>query len=161
MTHSRVLYNMHSTPSSQLPFPSYTLEKSQSCAEQMLRSLCTNISFRTILSSVGAWTFRTMIWHQRPLSIMYDILSLTNWTLLTADMILLCSKNLYLIHDSHFLFHRKMCTLSQVRCHRPPIWLPALPSNLTYILMVFLIVALLNLPYPPNMNHEVTSEGNV
>jgi hypothetical protein len=34
-----------------------------------------------------------MIWHQRPLSIMYDILSLTNSTLLTADKILLCTKN--------------------------------------------------------------------
>jgi hypothetical protein len=31
---------------------------------------------------------RTMISHQRPLNIMYDILSLTNSTLLTADMIL-------------------------------------------------------------------------
>jgi hypothetical protein len=29
---------------------------------------------------------------QRPLSVMYDILSLTNSTLLTADMILLCTK---------------------------------------------------------------------
>jgi hypothetical protein len=41
--------------------------------------------------------------HQSPLSIMYDILSLPNSTLLTADMILLCAKtHLYLIHDSHF-----------------------------------------------------------
>jgi hypothetical protein len=32
-----------------------------------------------------------MIWHQRPLSIKYDIISLTNSTLLTADMILLCT----------------------------------------------------------------------
>jgi hypothetical protein len=31
-------------------------------------------------------------WHQRPVSIMYGILSLTNSTLLTADMILLCTK---------------------------------------------------------------------
>jgi hypothetical protein len=30
---------------------------------------------------------------QGPLSIMYDILSLMNSTLLTADMILLCTKN--------------------------------------------------------------------
>jgi hypothetical protein len=29
------------------------------------------------------------LWHQRPLSVMYDILSLTNLTLLTADMALL------------------------------------------------------------------------
>jgi hypothetical protein len=46
----------------------------------------------SVLPSVWAWTFRKMIWHQRPLSIMYDILSLTNSTLLTADMILLCTK---------------------------------------------------------------------
>jgi hypothetical protein len=32
---------------------------------------------------------------------MYDILSLTNSTLLTADMILLCTKTLYPIHGSH------------------------------------------------------------
>jgi hypothetical protein len=42
-------------------------------------------------------------------------------TLLTADVIILCTKNLYLIHDSHFAFHRKMCILPQVRCHCPPI----------------------------------------
>jgi hypothetical protein len=46
----------------------------------------------SILSSVGAWTFSTMILYQRPLCIMYDNLSLTNSTLLTADMILLCTK---------------------------------------------------------------------
>jgi hypothetical protein len=33
-----------------------------------------------------------MISHQRPFSIIYDILSLTNSTLLTADTILLCTK---------------------------------------------------------------------
>jgi hypothetical protein len=50
-----------------------------------------------------------VISHQRPLSNMYDILSLTNSTLLTVDTILLCKKKiLYLIHDSHSTFHRKM-----------------------------------------------------
>jgi hypothetical protein len=39
-----------------------------------------------------AWTFRTMISYKRPLSIMYDILSLTNSTHLTADVIFLCIK---------------------------------------------------------------------
>jgi hypothetical protein len=29
-------------------------------------------------------------------------------------------KILYLIHDSHFRFHRKMCILLLVRCHCPP-----------------------------------------
>jgi hypothetical protein len=88
----------------------------------------------SVLSSVETWMFRTMIWHQRPLSIIYDILSLTNSTLLTADMILLCTKkNLYLSNDSRSPFRRKMCITSPVRCHRPPIWLPALPLNLTYL----------------------------
>jgi hypothetical protein len=67
---------------------------------------------------------------------MYDILSLTISTLLTADMIILCTKSLYIIHDSHSPFRRKMCTLPQVRCHRPPIWPPTLPLNLTYIWLV-------------------------
>jgi hypothetical protein len=75
-----------------------------------------------------------MIWHQRPLSIMYDILSLTDLTLLTADIILLCTpKKLHLSHDSHSPFRRKMYILIQVRCHRPPtksdIWL--VPSKLS------------------------------
>jgi hypothetical protein len=60
-----------------------------------------NLSNTCSSSSVGAWAFRMMISHQWPLSIMYDILSLANSTLLTADIILLCAKNLYLIHDSH------------------------------------------------------------
>jgi hypothetical protein len=50
-------------------------------------------STSSVLSYVGAWTFRTIIWNQRPLSIMYDILSLTDSTPLSADMILLCTKN--------------------------------------------------------------------
>jgi hypothetical protein len=51
-------------------------------------SFSQNLSFTSsILSSVVAWTFR-IIWNQQPLSIMYDIQSLTNSTLLTADMIL-------------------------------------------------------------------------
>jgi hypothetical protein len=101
----------------------------------------------SVLSSVGAWTFRTMIWHQRTLSVMYDILSLTNSTVLTADMILLCTKRLYLIHDSHFPFRRKMYILLLVRCHRLPIWPPAFPLNVTHILIVILIPSLVNRPY--------------
>jgi hypothetical protein len=31
--------------------------------------------------------------------------------------------------------------------HRPPIWLSALPLNLTYILIVILTLLLVNLPY--------------
>jgi hypothetical protein len=42
---------------------------------------------------------------------MYDTLSLTNWTLLTADMILLCTKTLCPIHGLPLSpYHRKMET---------------------------------------------------
>jgi hypothetical protein len=75
---------------------------------------------------------------------MYDILSLTNSTLLTADMILLWTKILYLIHDSHSPFCRKMCVLLLVWSHRPPVRPPARPQNLTYILIVFLVLSLVN-----------------
>jgi hypothetical protein len=67
---------------------------------------------------------------------MCDTLSLTNSSLLTADMIPFCTKKKYLIHDSHSPFFRKMCILPQVRCHLPLIWPPALPLNLTYIWLV-------------------------
>jgi hypothetical protein len=77
-----------------------------------------------------------MFRHRRLFSIMYDILSLTNSTLLSADMILLCTKNLYPIHDSHSSFRKKMFIHLQVLCHRPSISPPALPLNLTYILIV-------------------------
>jgi hypothetical protein len=42
-------------------------------------------------------------------------------------------KKLYLIHDSHSSFLREMCILQQCWYHRPPIWLPALSLNLTYL----------------------------
>jgi hypothetical protein len=88
--------------------------------------------------------------NQPPLSIMYDILSLTNSTLLTADMILLCTKkNLYPIHGSHSPFHRKMCIPLLVWCHFPPIWPPALPLNLTYI---WIVPSKLSLGSPPYTN---------
>jgi hypothetical protein len=105
-----------------------------------------------VLTSVGAWTFRTMIWHQRPLISMYDILSLTNSTLLTADMILLCTRNLYLIHDSYSPFRRKMCILQQVRCHHPLIWLLSLPLNVTYISTVPLKLSLGSPPYTNSLH---------
>jgi hypothetical protein len=46
----------------------------------------------SLLSSHGAGTFRTIALHQRPLNIIYDILSLMTSTLLSADTILLCTK---------------------------------------------------------------------
>jgi hypothetical protein len=52
------------------------------------------------LSSIGVRSFRIML-HQRSLSIMYYIPSLTKSTLSTADKIILCTKSLYLIHHYH------------------------------------------------------------
>jgi hypothetical protein len=51
---------------------------------------------------------QTMISHQRPLSTMYDVLSLTNSTLLTADMILLCMRKSIPNSWFPFPFHRKI-----------------------------------------------------
>ena len=52
------------------------------------------LSFESSLfSSLGARTFKLMALHQRPLRTIYDTLSLTNSTLLTADTILWCTKN--------------------------------------------------------------------
>jgi hypothetical protein len=65
--------------------------------------------------------------------IYFNVLSLTNSTLLAANMILMYQNYLDLTHDSHFLFHIQMCILLQFRYHRLPIWPPALPLNLTYI----------------------------
>jgi hypothetical protein len=67
-----------------------------------------------IISFILSWslTFRTVISHQRPFSFMYDILSLTNCTHLNADTILLCTKNLNLIYDSHSPFHIQMYVYS-------------------------------------------------
>jgi hypothetical protein len=87
-----------------------------------------NLSILSIFSSVGAWTFRTMISHQRPLSIMYNILSLTNSTWFSN-----VRKNLCIIHDSHSPFHRKMYIRLLIWCHLHPIWPLVLPLNLAYI----------------------------
>jgi hypothetical protein len=54
-----------------------------------ISSLPTFAFISSLVSSRGAYTFTTIILHQRPLSMIYDFLSLTNSTLLTADMILL------------------------------------------------------------------------
>jgi hypothetical protein len=64
-------------------------------------------------------------------SIIYYTLSLTNSVLLIADVILLCTKHVYLIHDSHSHLHRKciiICWFSATCL----IWPPVLPLNLTY-----------------------------
>jgi hypothetical protein len=71
-----------------------------------------------------------MIWHQRPLSIMYEILWLTNSTLL---LLIWFSYAQNLVPNSWLLipFHGKMFILLIVGCRQPPIW-PARPLNITY-----------------------------
>ena len=61
----------------------------------------------SLFYSLGACTFRTMISHQRPLRTIYDILSLTNSTLLTASTNLWCTNILFPIDDFRFLVHTK------------------------------------------------------
>jgi hypothetical protein len=53
----------------------------------------------------------------------------------------------YLIHDSHYPFHRKMYIRLLVRCHLRPIWPPVLPLNLTYIFIFLPPLSWANLPY--------------
>jgi hypothetical protein len=69
-------------------------------------------------------TSQYYVWHPitnklNPLNCWYDSLN--------------AQKKLYLIHDFHSPFHRKMCVLPPVRHHSPPIWPPALSLDLTYI----------------------------
>jgi hypothetical protein len=49
-----------------------------------------------------------LIWHQLPLVFICNILSLTNSPRSTADMILLCTKIQYQIHDPHSPLRRRM-----------------------------------------------------
>ena len=51
------------------------------------------------------------IQNQLPLRTIYDILSVTNSTLLTADIILWCTKILFQTDGFHFLFHKKKYNL--------------------------------------------------
>jgi hypothetical protein len=53
-----------------------------------------------------------MISHQRPLSIIYDTLSLTNSTFFTTDTILLCNKNIHKLTNTLKL--RKACGLDGI-----------------------------------------------
>jgi hypothetical protein len=62
-------------------------------------------------------------------------------------MILLCIKKLVPNSWLSCPFHSKMCFLPLDRCLRPDIWLPALPLNLTYILIVPFTLSLANMPY--------------
>jgi hypothetical protein len=51
--------------------------------------------------------FQNKILHQRTLRTIYDTLSLTNTTVLTADTILWCTEILFQTDDFHFLCHKK------------------------------------------------------
>jgi hypothetical protein len=86
----------------------------------------------SLLSSHEACTFRTIILHQRPLNIIYDIVSLANFTLLNADMIFFCTKNLSLNGYLHSRLHRKMYNPLYVQCHPSSIRLPLHRLILTY-----------------------------
>jgi hypothetical protein len=85
-----------------------------------------------LLSSDGACTSRTFISHQWPLNIVYNILLLINCTLLTAGVILWCTKYLSLTDDPHSFFHRKMYNPRPVGCHPSPIWPPVHQLSRTY-----------------------------
>jgi hypothetical protein len=61
-------------------------------------------------------------------------------------------KNMYLIHDSHSPFLRKMCILPRVRSHHPPIRPSALLLNLTYIWLAPLPMSLGSLPYTDSLH---------
>jgi hypothetical protein len=98
-----------------------------------------------------------MIWNNIPLSI---ILALTNSTLLTGDLVLSCTKDLYLIHDSHSPLCRRICTLLLVQCHHSPIW-PALPLNVTYIGTVLLKLSVGSPPYANFLTFHVPNVMSV
>jgi hypothetical protein len=70
----------------------------------IVRSRTQTMEFSFVL--VGGWIFRRMIHHQRPHSIMYNILSLTNYTQLIAAMTLLCTQfmNPFLLSEEKFIF---------------------------------------------------------
>jgi hypothetical protein len=99
------------------------------------------------LYPVGAWTFRTKVCHQRPLSNMYDIRSLTNIPKLTTDIIRLWILTVCLIIDSHSITRRNMCIVLLIKCRCLSILPLALPLNLTYILTVPLKLSLGSSPY--------------
>jgi hypothetical protein len=87
----------------------------------------------SILCSVGTRTSRTMTGHQRSLSFVCDILSLTI-AASELSMRFSCAQKLYhLLHGSYSSFRKKKCNHLLVRCHGPPIWPPALPLNLIYL----------------------------
>jgi hypothetical protein len=100
------------------------------------------------------WTFRTTL-HQ---CTVYGILSLTDSSPLTGDMILLCTNVVYLSHDSHSHFLK---ILVLVHCHPCPIW-SVLPLHLTCIFVFLLKLLSVNLTFHvPNFLSVFQSWGQL
>jgi uncharacterized membrane protein len=97
----------------------------------LFSSLCA-LAFRTMIwhqlplfSSLCALAFRTMIWHQLPLRTVYNTLSLTKTTLLTADELAHKDDNAYLPSESSrcrtgFLLVKELCLQIIFSCHTWP-----------------------------------------
>jgi hypothetical protein len=113
----------------------------------------------SLVSSVGACTFRTIILHRWPLHVRYGILSQTNCILLTADMIHLCTRKPLPNFELRSLLHRKMGDSLPVQCHPSPIWHPVHPLSLTYTfptpLLPFLMNCLIEAPNMPRSKPHV------
>ena len=75
--------------------------------ENLLKFLI-KLSFETSpSSSLRACLFKTLVLHQQPLRTIYDILSLTDFILLTVMLFCGVQKMLFLIDDFYFIYHRK------------------------------------------------------
>jgi hypothetical protein len=83
--------------------------------------------------------------HHWPLSVTYDILSLKNFTLLTADLTPCCMKSLSLCGDSHSHCQIKLFNHLLADYHPQPIWPLVLPLDVTYTLLICFTL-FLNLP---------------
>ena len=80
--------------------PTYALKspnRSSYDTQEKIKNCCNSsqkLFFESsVFSSLGACTFRTMVIHQRSFRAIYNILSRTNSTVLTADSVLWCTKS--------------------------------------------------------------------
>lgn len=97
---------------------------------------CSDMSQRpssqsSLVSSVVSCTFRE-ISHQNLLSILHDILFLTESSVVAAGMVIFYTKSLVPKSDFLSLLHRTMCNHLLVLCHSSSIWTPVSPINLRY-----------------------------
>lgn len=102
--------------------------------------LCTILS-----SSVGVCTFTATVSHQHLLSITCDILSPTKSALINCQHDSLTYEMSVRQWRSASHLHRTKHNRLLIQCHPCPIWL--LPLNLTYILLIILILFSNNLTY--------------